>query len=85
MNENINLNQTKDKTLNIEEVLIKELINNIENPYKLLTVSDVSKDLNIGINTAYTLFKNKQFPSIKVGKNRKITLLAYTLWKLHKN
>ena len=24
MNENINLNQTKDKTLNIEEVLIKE-------------------------------------------------------------
>ncbi len=85
MNENINLNQTKDKTLNIEEVLIKELINNIENPYKLLTVNDVSKDLNIGINTAYTLFKNKQFPSIKVGKNRKITLLAYTLWKLHKN
>lgn len=85
MNENINLNQTEDKTLNIEEVLIKELINNIENPYKLLTVNDVSKDLNIGINTAYTLFKNKQFPSIKVGKNRKITLLAYTLWKLHKN
>lgn len=85
MNKNINLNQTKDKTLNIEEVLIKELINNIENPYKLLTVNDVSKDLNIGINTAYTLFKNKQFPSIKVGKNRKITLLAYTLWKLHKN
>ena len=85
MNKNINLNQTKDKTLNIEEVLIKELINNIENPYKLLTVNDVSKDLNIGINTAYTLFKNKQFPSIKVGKKRKITLLAYTLWKLQKN
>ena len=85
MNENIELNQTKDKTLSIEEVLIKEIFNNFENPYKLLTVIDVSKDLKIGINTAYELFKNNKFPSIKIGKNRKVTLLAYTLWKLQKN
>lgn len=85
MNENTQINQTKDNPLTIEELLIKEIFNNFENPYKLLTVNDVSRDLKIGINTAYELFKDDKFPSIKIGKNKKVTLLAYTLWKLKRN
>ncbi len=85
MNENINLNQTKDKTLNIEELLIKELINNIKNPFELLTVKDISNDLHIGINQAYELFRQNDFPKITIGKKKRIVLVTYLLWKLNKN
>lgn len=85
MDENIEINQTKDKTLNIEEVLIKDLINKIENPFELLTVKDVSNDLHIGINQAYELFKQNNFPTITIGKKKRIVLVTYLLWKLNKN
>ena len=82
MNENINLNQTKDKTLNIEEVLIKEAIKNIQNPFKNLTVKDVAKDLKMGENLTNDLFRRKDFPSVNIGKTKTVTLLAYILWKM---
>ncbi len=84
MNENINLNQTKDKELTIEEILIKEAIKNIENPFKNLTVKDVAKDLKMGENLTNELFRRKDFPSVNIGKTKTVTLLAYILWKMQK-
>lgn len=49
-----------------------------------LSVSDVSKDLSIGINQAYELFKQKDFPSIQIGKRKTVTLASYLLWKMTK-
>jgi len=76
---------TKEKNQHsLEELLIIETIKNIENPFTTLSVSDVSKDLHIGINQAYDLFKQKDFPSICIGKRKTVTLAAYLLWKMNK-
>ena len=59
-------------------------LNKLKNPFATLSVSDVSKDLHIGINQAYDLFKQKDFPSIKIGKRKTVTLASYLLWKMNK-
>lgn len=84
MNENINLNQTKDKKLTIEEMLVKEAIKNIGNPFKNLTVKDVSKDLLVSEATANAIFKRSDFPSVNIGKTKTVTLLAYLVWKMNR-
>lgn len=89
MNENIEINQTKDKELNLEklnikETLLKEAIKNIDNPFKNLTVKDVAKDLKMGENLTNELFRRKDFPSVNIGKTKTVTLLAYILWKMQK-
>lgn len=43
-----------------------------------------SKDLSIGINQAYELFKQKDFPSLQIGKRKTVTLASYLLWKMNK-
>ena len=55
-----------------------------KNPFATLSVSDVSKDLHIGINQAYELFKQKDFPTITIGKRKTVTLASYLLWKIGK-
>ncbi len=84
MNENINLNQTKDKTLTIEEMLVKEAIKNIGNPFKNLTVKDVAKDLLVSEATANSIFRRNDFPSVNIGKTKTVTLLAYLVWKMNR-
>jgi len=84
MNENINLNQTKDKTLTIEEMLVKEAIKNIGNPFKNLTVKDVAKDLLVSEATANSIFRRSDFPSVNIGKTKTVTLLAYLVWKMNR-
>lgn len=84
MNENIEINQTKDKTITIEELLVKEAIKNIGNPFQNLTVKDVAKDLKMGENLTNKLFKRTDFPSVNIGKQKTVTLLAYLLWKMKK-
>lgn len=84
MNENTQINQTKDKVLTIEEKIVLEVIKNYKNPFELLTVKDVSKDLHIGINQAYELFKQNDFPTISIGKRKGVTLATYLLWKMNK-
>lgn len=84
MNENINLNQTKDKTLTIEELLVKEAIKNIGNPFKNLTVKDVAKDLLVSEATANSIFRRSDFPSVNIGKTKTVTLLAYLVWKMNR-
>ena len=50
----------------------------------ILSAKDVSKDLHIGINQAYDLFKQEDFPTICIGKRKTVTLAAYLLWKMNK-
>ena len=50
----------------------------------ILSVKDVSKDLHIGINQAYDLFKQNDFPTISIGKRKGIALATYLLWKINK-
>lgn len=82
MNENT-VNHTQDKTnFNIEELLIKEALKNIDNPFKNLTVRDIAKDLKMGENLANQVFKRKDFPSVNIGKTKTIMKLAYIIWKM---
>ena len=82
MSTNINVIDTKEKTLN--EQIILSYITKLKNPFVTLSVQDVSKDLHIGINQAYDLFKQEDFPTINIGKRKTVTLAAYLLWKMSK-
>ena len=75
-----NVNDTKD----LKEQIVMNYINKIDNPFRLLTVKEISKDLHIGINQAYYLFKQNDFPTINIGKRKVVTLVAYLLWKISK-
>ncbi|MBS5863809.1 MAG: DNA-binding protein [Clostridium sp.] len=55
-----------------------------KNPFAILTAKDISKDLHIGINQAYDLLKQNDFPSITIGKRKTVTLASYLLWKINK-
>ena len=59
-------------------------LSKLNNPFTVLSVQEVSKDLNIGINQAYDLFKQEDFPSINIGKRKLITLASYLVWKMNK-
>ena len=76
-----NLIDTKENKNSNEQVVINYL-NRITNPFVILSVQDVSKDLHIGINQAYDLFKQNDFPTICIGKRKTVTLAAYLLWKM---
>ncbi len=76
-----NLIDTKENKNSNEQVVINYL-NRITNPFAILSVQDVSKDLHIGINQAYDLFKQNDFPTICIGKRKTVTLAAYLLWKM---
>lgn len=82
INENVKIIDTKEKSLN-EQIIINYL-NKLQNPFMILSVADVSKDLHIGINQAYELFKQADFPCITIGKRKAVTLAQYLLWKMSK-
>ena len=86
-----NTNQTlkliktnENKKYTQEELMIIEAIKKIRNPFINLTVQDVAKDLKIGENMAYTIFKRDDFPSVNIGRCWKISLISYLLWKTQK-
>ena len=81
-NENVVIIDTKDKTIP-EQIVINHL-NKLSNPFIVLSVQDIAKDLHIGINQAYDLFKQEEFPSIMIGKRKVISLPSYLLWKVNK-
>lgn len=85
INDNTKLIDTKDAKLHtLEELMIIEAIKKISDPFINLTVQDVAKDLKIGENMAYTIFKRKDFPSINIGRSWKISLISYLIWKTQK-
>ena len=73
-----------DTEENLKEKIVVNYLNKLKNPFAMLSVSDVSKDLHIGINQAYDLFKQKDFPTTSIGKRKTITLASYLLWKMDK-
>ncbi len=82
------MNDINEKIIDTKEDSNEQIVINylskISNPFITLSVQDVSKDLHIGINQAYELFKQKDFPTIEIGKRKTITLAAYLLWKMNK-
>ena len=81
MEKMIEIIQTKDN-LSIEELIIREAIKTLGDPFKNLTVKEVAKDLKKGENQTNDLFKRKDFPSVNIGKTKTVTWLAYILWKM---
>ncbi len=80
-----NVIDTKEnKQYKLEELMIIEAVKKIHNPFINLTVQDVAKDLKIGENMAYTIFKRDDFPSVNIGRCWKISLISYLLWKTQK-
>lgn len=84
-NENQKLIDTKEnKTSSLEEIMMIEAVKKIKNPFINLSVQDVARDLKIGENMAYTIFKREDFPSVNIGRCWKISLISYLLWKVQK-
>lgn len=61
-----------------------DTIRRVKNPFKMLTVKDIMRDLNICETVAYKTFKRDDFPSINVGKTNQVMLVAYLIWKMQK-
>ena len=61
-----------------------ESIRKIKNPFKMIDVNTVMKDLNICKTVAYKLFQREDFPSINIGKNNQVMILPYMIWKMNK-
>ena len=83
MSENFEM-KVIDTKENMQEQIVINYLNKLKNPFAMLSVSDVSKDLHIGINQAYELFKQNDFPKTQIGKRKIVTLAAYLLWKMKK-
>lgn len=83
---NINTSNLIDskENQNMNEQVVLNYLNKVSNPFTILSAKDVSKDLHIGINQAYDLFKQEDFPTINIGKRKTVTLAAYLLWKMNK-
>ena len=81
--ENVTTVETQEKNKMQEQIIINYL-NKMQDSFVTLTVGQVSKDLHIGINQAYDLFKQDDFPAVNIGKRKTVTLAAYLLWKMRK-
>ena len=80
---NTELIDTKERE-ELRGQIVMSYLAKMKNPFVTLSVLDVSKDLHIGINQAYDLFKKNDFPAINIGKRKVITLASYLLWKMNK-
>lgn len=65
-----------------EERFIRECLTKIEDPFVMLTVADVAKDLHCNQNTANEIFRRKDFPAICIGKGKKVMYMSYIYWKI---
>ena len=81
---NINDTTLTDTKENLKEQIVMNYLDKAKNPFALLSAQDISKDLHIGINQAYDLLKQKDFPTILIGKRKTVTLASYLLWKMSK-
>ena len=78
----IKIEDKKEHTF--DEQMAIECVKRLKNPFKMITVETVMKDLNICRTIAYKLFQSDDFPSKKIGKNHQISLIAYLMWKVKK-
>ena len=80
---NTELIDTKERE-ELRGQIVMSYLAKMKNPFVTLSVLDISKDLHIGINQAYDLFKQNDFPAINIGKRKVIPLASYLLWKMNK-
>lgn len=79
---------TKEVILNIQneltnkDILLLSSINRLKNPFRMIGVETIMKDLNICRGVAYKIFQRDDFPSINVGKTKQIMLISYIVWKM---
>ena len=59
------------------ELMTLDSLKKVRNPFLMLTVKDVMKDLNISESAVYKTFNRKDFPAIKVGKKHLVMLFPY--------
>ena len=67
-----------------EQAFIEECLNRVDDPFKVITVADVAKDLHCNQNTANEIFRRADFPTLQLGRCKKVTYLAYILWKVQR-
>ena len=78
----IEFNETnEEERKKLLEALIAFGISNLDNPFKNITVHEVAKDLHIGRNKAYEIFKRDDFPAITIGRTWQLMYLAFLIWK----
>lgn len=82
--EEIKNNEYKQEILTPQQRIAIESIKRVKNPFIMISVEDVMKDLKICRTIAYRLFQREDFPSINIGKSNKIMLLPYLIWKMTK-
>ena len=68
----------------LKKELVKQALKSLDDPFKMLTVKDVAKDLYMGENKTNEIFNRADFPSVNICKTRKIQKIAYILWKMEK-
>lgn len=76
----INLNNK----LTDKDIIIVSAISKLKNPFRMIGVETIMKDLNICKGVAYKIFQRKDFPSINIGKTKQVMLISYLLWKIDK-
>lgn len=64
------------------ELMTLDSLKKVRNPFIMLTVKDVMKDLKISESAVYKTFNRKDFPAINVGKKHLVMLLPYLIWKM---
>lgn len=75
--------ETKE-ILTPEQRIAIDTIRRVKNPFIMIGVKDVMKDLNVCETIAYKIFRRNDFPSINLGKTNQIMLLSYLIWKMSK-
>ena len=66
------------------ELITIDSIRRLKNPFRMIGIKEVMKDLGICETIAYKTFKRPDFPSNNIGKKNQVMLLAYILWKMEK-
>ena len=79
------INNLNNKIIDeIQNTEMKNIIRRVKNPFRMLGVKDVMRDLKICETIAYKTFKRDDFPSINIGKSNQVMLLSYLIWKMNK-
>lgn len=78
------IKEISNKKYTKTEILLIESIRRIKNPFRMISVNDVMRDLKISESAVYKTFNRKDFPAIKVGKKHQVMLLPYLIWKMER-
>lgn len=70
------------RDLTVEERMYLEAIKKVKNPFKMIGIETVMRDLKVCRNTGNRIFNREDFPSINIGKSYQIMLVAYLVWKM---